>query len=441
MSKDYQSDLIRMQHQVRNNAQEYQDYLSDLQRWTKDISNKDKKLQESEKKKTNYPPIRGTTTNEEEEIDVEEEADKLKEKGNEFFKKGDMEKAIECYSQSLQYKQDHIVYSNRSQALFKLKKFKEAELDATKSISLSSNYIKSYMRRGMARRELQKFKESKEDFEFAYKLSPTHVETKRELDKSIELLKKSEEGKASRIDIEEVVEEEEKPTKVKKEEVKPTPVVKEQKTVEPTKIEPKKIEKEEEIEELVTEAASKLKKTEVIAKEIPKQQEVKKEEPHKKEEPKKETVKPTIIKEKEKTKEEFITAKINVKVNVPTVPPSSFFEFEKCFQELKDENFFDYLKIIPTNRYKKLFQDSLTPELFNAMLNCIVTYFLAKPYNLELVRHSYEMLKALSEVNRFDMIVMFLESKEEAMVKSIFNILNETIGNEYDIKKLESSFH
>lgn len=40
-----------MQHQIRNNAQEYNEFVNDLQKWTKEISEKDKKLQEGEKRK------------------------------------------------------------------------------------------------------------------------------------------------------------------------------------------------------------------------------------------------------------------------------------------------------------------------------------------------------------------------------------------------------
>lgn len=45
------ANLIKMQQQIRNNAQEYSDFVSDLKKWTKDISEKDKKLQEGSQKK------------------------------------------------------------------------------------------------------------------------------------------------------------------------------------------------------------------------------------------------------------------------------------------------------------------------------------------------------------------------------------------------------
>ena len=53
MSKDNSANLIRMQHQIRNNAQEYTEFVNDLQKWTKEISVKDKKLQEGNAKKVN----------------------------------------------------------------------------------------------------------------------------------------------------------------------------------------------------------------------------------------------------------------------------------------------------------------------------------------------------------------------------------------------------
>lgn len=68
---------------------------------------------------------------------TEEERDMWKNKGNEYFKFGDFNKAKECYSSSLAAQESDAAYTNRALACIRLKEWQQAEEDCTKVNSRS----------------------------------------------------------------------------------------------------------------------------------------------------------------------------------------------------------------------------------------------------------------------------------------------------------------
>ncbi len=65
----------------------------------------------------------------------------------------------------------------------------------------------------------------------------------------------------------------------------------------------------------------------------------------------------------------------DVRIDVPKEPPKTSYEFEKYFKELRREDFYQYLKLIPTSSYKTLFKASFTSEIFSAIIECVHSYF------------------------------------------------------------------
>ena len=63
-----------------------------------------------------------------------------------------------------------------------MKKYEEAESDASKAISLDKQYGYAYLNRGIAREMLRKFKEACEDWEQAGKLGGKTGKTYRQRD-------------------------------------------------------------------------------------------------------------------------------------------------------------------------------------------------------------------------------------------------------------------
>uniref|UniRef100_F7I683 RNA polymerase II-associated protein 3 n=1 Tax=Callithrix jacchus TaxID=9483 RepID=F7I683_CALJA len=236
---------VELQLQVKQNAEELQDFMRDLENWEKDIKQKDMELRRHNGvPEENLPPIRNGNfrkkkkgkakesskkTKEENtknriksydyeawaKLDVDsilDELDKddsthdslsqeseseedgihvdsqkalvLKEKGNKYFKQGKYDEAIDCYTEGMDADPyNPVLPTNRASAYFRLKKFAVAESDCNLAIALNKSYTKAYSRRGAARFALQKLEEAKKDYERVLELEPNNFEATNELRK------------------------------------------------------------------------------------------------------------------------------------------------------------------------------------------------------------------------------------------------------------------
>ncbi|XP_068827205.1 RNA polymerase II-associated protein 3 isoform X2 [Capricornis sumatraensis] len=239
------SKSIELQLQVKQNAEELQDFMRDLENWEKDIKQKDMELRrQNGVPEENLPPIRNgnfrkkkkgkvkesskktkdeNTKNRIKSYDYEawakldvdsilDELDKeesthdsvsqeseseedgihvdsqkalaLKEKGNKYFKQGKYDEAIECYTKGMDADPyNPVLPTNRASAYFRLKKFAVAESDCNLAIALNRSYTKAYARRGAARFALQKLEDAKKDYEKVLELEPNNCEASNELRK------------------------------------------------------------------------------------------------------------------------------------------------------------------------------------------------------------------------------------------------------------------
>jgi len=105
--------------------------------------------------------------------ETKQTAIRKKDEGNEHFKNGEYEKAIELYSEAIKLNPDEpTFYTNRSIAHFKTEGYGYALEDANKSISLNRNFFKGYYRRAATNMALGKFKEALKDFEILKNSKP-----------------------------------------------------------------------------------------------------------------------------------------------------------------------------------------------------------------------------------------------------------------------------
>jgi len=75
----------------------------------------------------------------------------FKDEGNTFFKAGEHLKAAAAYTKAIKLEPDnHVYYSNRSQAFLKLSKVAKAIEDADKCIQLNPEFVKGYHRKASA---------------------------------------------------------------------------------------------------------------------------------------------------------------------------------------------------------------------------------------------------------------------------------------------------
>ncbi|KAI1295215.1 hypothetical protein EDD11_007953 [Mortierella claussenii] len=142
----------------------------------------DADLQNENKKKgaASMPPVSGGDRS----LSKPEGANAEKEKGNGYFKKGQYDEAIECYSRAMALDPSNgVLPVNRAMALLKLNRFADAEQDCTLGLKLDSKNVKALWRRGIARRSLGKQSEARHDFEAALKVDPLNKAVKDELQK------------------------------------------------------------------------------------------------------------------------------------------------------------------------------------------------------------------------------------------------------------------
>ncbi|XP_006168634.1 RNA polymerase II-associated protein 3 [Tupaia chinensis] len=254
---------VELQLQVKQNAEELQDFMRDLENWEKDIKEKDMELRrQNGVPEENLPPIRNGNfrkkkkgrakesskkTKEENtknriksydydawaKLDVDsilDELDKedsthdsvspeseseedgihvdsqkalaLKEKGNKYFKQGKYDEAIECYTKGMDADPyNPVLPTNRASAYFRLKKFAVAESDCNLAIALNRSYTKAYARRGAARFALQKLQDAKKDYEKVLELEPNNFEATNELRKINQAITSQENSYAQEADI------------------------------------------------------------------------------------------------------------------------------------------------------------------------------------------------------------------------------------------------
>nr|XP_040573162.1 RNA polymerase II-associated protein 3-like [Lepeophtheirus salmonis] len=89
-----------------------------------------------------------------------------KDMGNEFFKKGKYQRAVDCYTEGKKCDpKSNILATNRGMAVLKLNREKEAEKDCTLAIMLDPNYAKAYIRQVYARLGLKRYSGAIKDYE------------------------------------------------------------------------------------------------------------------------------------------------------------------------------------------------------------------------------------------------------------------------------------
>nr|KAF6347580.1 tetratricopeptide repeat domain 1 [Pipistrellus kuhlii] len=108
-----------------------------------------------------------------------EESTRLKEEGNEQFKKGDYIEAESSYSQALQtcpscfQKDRSILFSNRAAARMKQDKKEMAISDCSKAIQLNPSYIRALLRRAELYESTDKLDEALEDYKSILEKDPS----------------------------------------------------------------------------------------------------------------------------------------------------------------------------------------------------------------------------------------------------------------------------
>lgn len=107
-------------------------------------------------------------------------AEIIKMEGNEFFKSGNITKAIEKYTQALAACENNAkgnlikadIYANRAACHRQVYASTNVVSDCTNALKLNPNHVKALIRRGQALESLEKFQAALDDFQAANLLAP-----------------------------------------------------------------------------------------------------------------------------------------------------------------------------------------------------------------------------------------------------------------------------
>ena len=95
------------------------------------------------------------------------QAEKLKDDGNQAFKKGEHRVAIQCYTEALALSPNEIYFSNRAAAHMAMRAYREALADSQKAVELNSKYLKAYKRMAKAQIALNALDEAQSTIQAA----------------------------------------------------------------------------------------------------------------------------------------------------------------------------------------------------------------------------------------------------------------------------------
>ncbi|KAH9515400.1 hypothetical protein Btru_014367 [Bulinus truncatus] len=121
-----------------------------------------------------------------------EEAEKLKNKGNEFMKSEKYSDALESYSQAIRLDARNAVYfCNRAAAYSKLNKHQQAIEDCNRALAIDPSYSKAYGRMGIAFTALEDHESAFECYRKALELDPDNQSYQNNLEIAEQKLKES----------------------------------------------------------------------------------------------------------------------------------------------------------------------------------------------------------------------------------------------------------
>ncbi|XP_014208354.1 serine/threonine-protein phosphatase 5 [Copidosoma floridanum] len=128
------------------------------------------------------------------------EAQRFKEKANEFYKNGNYDEAISLYTKAIELQPCAIFYGNRSAAYIRTECFGYALSDADKALELDKNYIKGYYRRADAYMSLGKYKDALKNYQLVTKIRPNDKDAKLKFTECQKIVKKLAFEKAIAVD-------------------------------------------------------------------------------------------------------------------------------------------------------------------------------------------------------------------------------------------------
>ncbi|XP_028397981.1 RNA polymerase II-associated protein 3-like [Dendronephthya gigantea] len=482
------ADAVNLQYQVRQNNEELQDYLKDLYKWEDEVQAQDKLLANSKTPLASSHPVRNKTRKKKpksilkqtpastkerlkgsnfqawdkydvekalKEIDDQEDLETQstsdedsededvmehrrlqqalfeKEKGNDLFKEGKYEAAINRYTTAIGLDPNNaILPANRAMALIKVQRYGAAIQDCDTALALDNTYVKAFARRATAKYSLGRLKEAMEDYEMLLKLHPCNKQaldgikeiqkmlTKQLKDSkekneqtTVELQKKQkpmkryliEEIGVASSDEEENTSMESKSDLIEKLSNLGSPLVNNAASV-PVKTIGENTKNSKTIEDHNHLAKPAI--TDEVFASIP--QNCNTSSQHK----------PDVLKDCSNPNTSLPSSCYtdHTITNCKLTPPISSIQFQTTWKQLEKnpDLLYSYMKIIPPDQLPKVMGESVESSLLINIFTILHNYYVRDCHPI------FDVLNYISQVKRFSMTMMFLSVKEKSVVKDLF---------------------
>ncbi|TRY74699.1 hypothetical protein TCAL_06407 [Tigriopus californicus] len=440
--------------QFKNNAEDLQAYMRDLNHWEEEMKRKDEQLRAL--KRGNPGGIaeigdKKKSAENENQLSSEQMHQKAimeKEKGNEYFKKGQFDLAIECYSRGIQaHPTNPMIIANRAMAYLKIQRFQDAEDDCTLAVALDPTYVKAFMRRGTARMSLNRVSEAVEDFQKVVEFEPKNRQAKSDLEQA--LMKLNNTGKVTRnkrealppksVNIHQDLLAKPKPTRLdqdtshesvlkslKLNDVQDESDYDVQASQDSNLLQDISVKQKETQSSFLTPVSSK--KIETVSADLlstgskPKFKF--------QEEPKSALIIPQKPAQGPKPKPIPVEVKVELKP-VELIKPKSSVQFYSHWRRHSRERKSLYLQLLSAKDYPLIFKQSLEPQVFTEILEALMQV------QIGVGNH----LLGLSQVPRITALVMFLSEQEKSNITQLVEKAKNDSGlSENDLQKITSTF-
>jgi len=328
-----------------------------------------------------------------------------KDQGNSFVKQNLYEEALKCYNECTDIDPENVaIYTNRALCYLRLNQHELAIQDTTEALRLQPDNVKALFRRALAKKALRQYDAAARDLFALQKIEPKNVAAKKELEVVLDLCRK--ERRSSQTN-------EKKPKKKtndKKGEKQTSQTNREEKATKWRRIPIKDVqENDEEDDEHPVSPSKKQSFSDKPLGEIP-------------------------------TKTDLESAAVKpVKLAKNTA-----YDFFQAWNSVKKNNIKEYanlLRQLETKRLAKVLSNKLDAPMLNGIISALSQEIV--PQGEENL--AWDILEQLSHVQRFDMVVLFMSSKEKEELQQLFSKLQASFSQQSfvtseDLKRLRKKY-
>ncbi|XP_078383577.1 sperm-associated antigen 1-like [Oculina patagonica] len=308
-----------------------------------------------------------------------------KDQGNSFVKQNRYEEAVKCYTECIELDPENVaVYTNRALCYLRLDQHELAIEDTTEALRLQPENVKALFRRALAKKALFQYDSAARDLFALQKIEPKNAAAKKELDIVLDLCRK--ERRASQ-------------------EKKPQP----KKKTKEKKSEQQKPQNHEEQEP---------KWRRVPIKDVQENDEEDDEQPDV-------STKPQSSPNSPPSKVPVNSCDETPKVKPVKLAKNTAYDFFQAWNSVKKNNTKEYaalLRQLETKRLAKVLSNKLDASMLISIIAALNQEIM--PQGEE--KLAWDILEQLSQAERFDMVLLFMSSKEKRELQQLFSKLQAT---------------